>query len=863
VTRLDSALDHPVVLVSAPAGYGKSTLVAHWLSAQSYLASVWLSLDADDNDPARFFAHLITGMSPYIPESSDTLLNLLAQSVPLDVTVASLVNALIVLDDPLVIVLDDYHVINQRILHNAIQQLIDRLPPQLHLMLLTRADPPLTLARLRARNALLEIRVSDLRFDTDEAGRFLTLMTGKQLDGGQLAQIVNKSEGWAAALQLAALTLQRQADVNAFVESLSGAQRHIVDYLVDEVLAHLPERAQQFLLQTSVLKRMCGTLCDALTGRDDSQEMLEYLDRMNLFLVPLDDERRWYRYHHLFAQFLQNRLGADAARRQHQKAANWYAANDAAETAIDHAFSGNNFEYAGSMVEQVFRPLFSQGHFSTLLGYYERFSADHFRRHPDWQLSYSATLLGVVKIDAARTHLLAATANLAEAPAEKRVEWYGWSAAIRAWIASVERQVEDTLHWSAIALEHLPQEDIFTRATVLWTRGFITDEVLDQPLAALETFHHALELARRANHMTLESNLVHRIGALLRTLGRLVEAESMFLQTIDRFPKNAAARLPLAALIDGLALTLFEQSRIEEANALFTPELITLIDGCGVPMIQIPSLLTRAMLASAEEDFDRALDLTNTAMQISGSINDTASRRGIEAYRAAILLAKQQPREAYTWAARYEAEMHPEARFMERQYVFDTLMWTGVLLHQGRYGELFDVLAPMIDKAHAAGRITHEIKLRIMQSLAHHASGDLRAGCAALQAILNQPLPLPYLRVYLNHKHMGIAALLRDYQRETNPSGDEAAFIADILREMDDRPSTSAPIIGIDIELLTEREMEILHLIELGLTNKAIAERLVISVATVKKHISNIFLKLDAQNRTQALSRAREYNLLQ
>lgn len=860
-TRLDAVLEYPVVLVSAPAGYGKTTLIAHWLTAQPELAAVWLSLDTDDNDAARFFAHLITGLSPYMPESDATLLNLLAQSAPLNVIVASLLNALVALDEPLLIVLDDYHVIEQRTIQDALQQLIDRLPPQLHVVLLTRADPPLALARLRARNALLEIRMHDLRFDTEEARRFFMLTTGKQFEGEQIAQIVHKSEGWAAALQLAALTLQRHADVNAFVESLSGAQRYIVDYLIDEVLAHLPEHTRQFLLQTAVLSRMCAPLCDALTGCDDSQTMLEDLERMNMFLVPLDVERQWYRYHHLFAQFLRNRLGADGARQQHEKAARWFASHDLIAEAIPHALDAADFALAGDLMEMVVRPMFAQANLNTLHRWYSALPDATLNADPRLQLSYALILHSIGSNEAALHQLTRVEKNAHLVPEDHQQHFQASVATIHALIASHTLRVDDTLVWAERALQLLPEDDCYTLAGVHYARGIIWSSVADNPTAALRDFDETIRCGLQAGHFLLVSSALNKKGNVLRTMGRINEAIQVYQQALDRL-----YHLPIPAKLvvyEGLAMAYYSQNKLVEAAAIFeTYQLMEHIVQIEMPRVRLSVMIAYMTLLVAQEKWEAAEVVNQQIRTLAAAQSDSMFQRIVRAQQAWFALVTGELDPAEAWAQSYATETSLMTR-RQRDFWHETLIFLQIQLAGEHFSEALEMMQSLLADLQENGRIGHHRELSGLQALALAQTGQREDALHLLANTIESAQPehdiMPFLQA-----GRALQPLLVDLRPKYASNRTIHTFIGDILSAFKTSVSPYAkPMIGIDIEPLTERETEILHLIELGMTNKVIAERLVISVATVKKHISNIFLKLDAQNRTQALSRAREYNLLQ
>ena len=359
--RLDEGLTHKLTLISAPAGFGKTTLLSEWIPHSEWCVT-WVSLDEGDNDPTRFWSYFIAGLQQLNPDLGNTALLLFQspQPPPLESCLTTLMNEIATFPEPFVLVLDDYHAIENSSLHNAITFLLDHLPPQLHLFITTRTDPPLPLSRLRSREQLTELRAGDLRFTPDEAMAFFNQVMGLGLSPGDVAALEAHAEGWIAGLQLAALSMQGRDDLPDFIAAFTGTHRYILDYLTDEVLERRPTGTKNFLLQTSILDRLCGPLCDAVTGGRDGQTTLERLEQANLFIVPLDDERRWYRYHHLFADVLRHRLALTQPQNvpeYHRRASVWFEQQGLVAEAIHHALVGQDFEHAATLIEPITLPL--------------------------------------------------------------------------------------------------------------------------------------------------------------------------------------------------------------------------------------------------------------------------------------------------------------------------------------------------------------------------------------------------------------------------------------------------------------------------------------------------------------------------
>ena len=413
--RLDAGGAAKLMLVSAPAGFGKTTLLADWLAARSSAAPgdrtvAWLSLDRGDNDPVSFWTYVIAALRTVVPEVGANELALLAspQPPPIQQVLTTLLNDLGATGSDIVLVLDDYHLIDAREIHEAMAFLLDHAPPRLHLVIASRADPSMPLARLRARGELVEVRAAELRFTSDEAAAYFNEVMGLQLTTQDVVALEGRTEGWIAALQLAALSMQGRDDVAGFIAGFAGDDRYIVDYLVEEVLQRQPGPVREFLLQTSLLARLSGSLCDAVTGGGGGRAMLEALDRGNLFVVPLDDRREWYRYHHLFADVLQSRLAEespDLVETLHRRASDWYAGNGEPAEAIEHAFAGGHFDRAADLVELAYPALARDRQESILRHWLELLPEEVLAVRPVLSNGLAGALLSTGAVDGVERHL--------------------------------------------------------------------------------------------------------------------------------------------------------------------------------------------------------------------------------------------------------------------------------------------------------------------------------------------------------------------------------------------------------------------------------------------------------------------------
>jgi LuxR family maltose regulon positive regulatory protein len=426
IERLNEGLHGKLTLISAPAGFGKTTLVSAWVAA-CQRPTAWLSLDEGDNDPTRFLAYLVAALHTIAPNVGEGVLAVLQspQSPPTESILTALLNEIATIPDNFVLVLDDYHVIEATPVDTALTFLLEHLPPQMHLLIATREDPQLPLARLRARGQLTELRAADLRFTPDEAAEFLKEVMGLNLSAEEIAALETRTEGWIAGLQMAALSMQGRADATSFIKSFTGIHHFVLDYLVEEVLQRQPDRIRSFLLQTSILDRLSGPLCDAVTGEEDGRGMLEALERGNLFVVPLDDERQWYRYHHLFADVLQARSIEEQSNQDpplHRRASEWYEQNGLRADAIRHALAAEDFERAAGLVELAWPAMRRSRQEATLLGWVKALPDELVRARPVLSVVYAWALLDGGELEAAEARLrnterwLDTTADVSERP---------------------------------------------------------------------------------------------------------------------------------------------------------------------------------------------------------------------------------------------------------------------------------------------------------------------------------------------------------------------------------------------------------------------------------------------------------------
>lgn len=877
VERLQAGLaaGRPLTLIAAPAGYGKTTLAAEWLHALAGRPRVaWLALDEADDDPARFFACLVAALQTVEPELGQAALSLIGAPAAAWSAeewaagpMAALINELAELASPLLCALDDYHLIADPRIHAALQFLLDHQPATFHLLLLTREDPPLALARLRARGRLTELRADDLRFTPAEAVAFFNQALGLALAPEAVEALAGRTEGWIAGLQLAALSLQGlDADAAAdFVADFSGSHRYVMDYLLEEVLARQPAEVRAFLRGTAMLERLCGPLCDAVTADEGpssavirpSSAILEQLDRAHLFLIPLDAERRWYRYHRLFADFLRTELTRDEELAQHRRAAAWFAANGFAHEAIAHALRAGEWATAGTLIAAAADDALRRGEITTLASWLAALPAEVVAGDEELLAQRAlTTLLTGALADAGRW-----AARLAEVSAGQPGVPSGRSLTIRAWLATALGQ-PDVLALAQAACRLVPDADAFYKTLALIALGF-AQNVAGDTAGADASFLAAYELSQAAGQPLAAVGALANLCFNLLEEGRFSEVDALAQEALARYVDRRGRPLPvLGVLYAPLAVLAYVRDDLAMAEA-YAREALALSRG----------LLSRSILggdaevALAQVHFARGE--VEPACALLAEARRAAERVGVAVVAERLALQEASlrlragdpaPAERYLAAADRRALAGSQADVERRE-----LLRARLALAYGETAAAQRVLAGLEAEAAASGRRARLVQIHVLQALAAQQAGDAAAAGEYLRAGLRLAAAEGYRRAFLD-AGQPLAKLLPAV-RSAAP-----AFVDDLLARCGaapvGQPSASPPSpAGLPapsplVEPLSERELEILGLIAQGASNQAIADRLVITVGTAKWHLSNIYGKLGVRSRTQALARARALGLL-
>ena len=880
--RLRAGTERELVLVCGPAGFGKSSLLADW-ARDDPRAVAWLSLDVGDNDPVRFWRHATAALDEVRPGLADRVAPLLAgaSSASFDATVTALVNEFAAAPDEVVLVVDDFHLVDAPEVHRSVEFLLDHLPSSLRLVVASRSDPPLPLARLRARGQLTEVRAHELRFTRGETAELLRTAIGQELPDALVAALGERTEGWAAGLQLAALSLRGRHDATRFVAEFSGSHRYVLDYLTEEVLERQPHELRTFLLQTSILERLSGSLCDAVVGCTDSRQLLESMERANLFLIPLDDERHWWRYHHLFADLLRVNLQQqypDRVPELHRAAASWYEQHELPDEAIRHASAAGDTTWAAQLIaahleEQIRR----RAEVATVVSWLALLPPDVIHDRPMLALGQAKVKLMAGKLDEVEPLLVEAERafdGARDEPYQASIErkdslLANVPAAIaiaRADLARVRGQAEHERLFARAAIAQLTEQDELLAAVARYHVAF-ADWIAGR-LAPGERALNKLFAERAASQRRdLALRAAFDLGGVQQAQGRLGAAQ----RTYEQGLKVAASigSPPSVGLVHvGLAEVCYERDELGAAA-----EHVTVgIEQCrrlAYALALVAGFVTLARIRQAQGDPDGALAALDEAER-AGPQTLVDLRYPLPALRARLALAAGNLAEAARWvrgrglavADEPVYRREPEYRVLAR-----------VLLAENKPAAALELLERWRTAAVAQGRVASVLRLRLLAARAHEAVGDRPAALGALAEGLVLAAPEGYLRVFLD-EGAPVASLLRELtagrRRDQLDAGPVPREFLDRLTDAFNRQGTpvlppasrgavAAP--GM-LQPLSNREHEVLRLLAAGYTNKAVAHELFITVDTVKRHVSHVFEKLGVTNRTQAVARARDLGLL-
>ena len=843
IARLTSEPDARLTLVSAPAGYGKTTLVTEWLGGLQ-TKSVWISLDESDNDPRRFLAYLFAALQQIdagIGKSAEAMLRS-PQPPPDDMILTALVNEIAAVPISFILVLDDYHVLRAPPIYHQVNFLVEHQPRQLHLVVITREDPPLPLARLRARGQMVEIRQADLRFSVDECANFLNQIMGLNLPLGDIAALEHRTEGWIAGLQLAALSMRDRDDISGFVDAFTGSSHYVLDYLIEEVFKQQPADVQEFLLKTSILERLSGPLCNAVTGRTDGQSVLERLEHANLFITPLDQSTTWYRYHHLFADLLRLRLhatGIFSETELHKLASKWLQTEGFLPEAIQHSLAASDWDHAAELIDNQSASLLGRGELITLLGWLKSMPEDEVRARPSLCLDYGWALTLTAQFDAAEPFL-----DCAERLSQKRNEQLGQVLVAQAYLARARREFVKAIELSERGLVLIAKSDIVSRCLAEFTLGFLYYSTGDYDKAE-PALVEACQVARSSGNDFIRQTALGMLGDIQRDRGRLYRPAEFYRQAIEEAhgsPTSARAQMYLAGI-------LYEWNDLKSAEDQLAEALkASLYTG---------NLETEANVYRGIYRLKQAQGDLAGAQKAMDEIHRMARENGFDLLRyfAAACQTEFAIAQGNIPLALQSMQLVNERLSLEPDLLNMpmVLMHAKLLLSQGQKKEAGARAATLYEESEKVGWTTCMIETRLLQALATSSSTE---ALQFLREALTLAQPEGFIRTFVD---MGepMKFLLERLRTE---GGELKDYVLTLLVAFGEavRGSKDQPL----VEPISERELEILCLLADGLSNREIAEKLVISVGTTKSHVHHILEKLGSASRMQAVAKAGEIGLL-
>ncbi len=863
-----------LTLISAPVGYGKTTLVSDWLSRLNTPVA-WLSLDPEDNDPLQFWKYVIAAVQTVQPEIGNTAFNLLqtAQSPPIENLLVDLINQITTLAEKIILVIDDYHLIETTEIHKELNFLLDHLPPQLNLVLITREDPPLRLPQLRARRQMIELRAADLRFTAEETTEFFSeTAIGLDITADEIAVLQRRTEGWVAGLQLAALSLQSIAYKTAFIHDFAGDDRYVVDYLIHEVMEHQPHHIKDFLLKTAFLSRFTASLCDAVTEQNNAMECLIQLQQANLFLISLDNKREWYRYHQLFADLLcyqlKEAVGIEGIKGLHQRAADWYAQNGFADEAIHHYIEIEAFANAAALMEKVIINLIVQGQLGKVLAWLDSLPEDFLCTRSLLCVCHAWALNLSGQGPAVELRLLDAEKALSIAPQVQQRDILGLIDYIRAFLARRQNNIPLSTEYLRKSAERLSQDNLAVRGAVNLGLGF--NYYLAEKLVEAE---QTLQEARQDGH-TAKAIYTTLIAMAVQAntyvaQGKLNQAVQLFEETIaEGLSFNSGRPFPPAGYAyAGLGGVAYEQNDLEKAERLLG-EAVDLGKLIGDWSIIRRGLLPLAWCKQIQGDSTTAYKLWQQALDVVQKAESKRVEANLRVHQARLWLAQATRTgnnsalaSAAEWAENYQKH-NPDPASYPQALAQRTLAWLRVV--QGKAELALAGLEAVAEAAIAGGHTANRIDILTLQGLAYWSLGDPGSALNALKQALILAVPEGYVRTFVDYgppmqtllRQAGkmdlfpeyVAKLLAAYPADDGEDGSTKTL----------NPSSHQPL----VELLTDQELSILRLMAAGLSHHEIASELYLSINTIKWHTTHIYGKLGVHRRAHAITRARELNII-
>jgi LuxR family transcriptional regulator, maltose regulon positive regulatory protein len=883
---MNEGLQRKLTLISASAGFGKTTLVSEWIACCGRPVA-WLSLDEGDNDTTRFLTYLVAALQTIAPSKVAAklgagVLGVLRSPQPpsAESILTALINEITTIPDNFIFVLDDYHIIDSKPVDNAIAFLLEHLPPQMHLVITTREDPQFPLARLRARSQLTELRAADLRFTPIEAAEFLNQAMSLQLSLEDIAALETRTEGWITGLQLAALALhgslsmQGHPDTSRFIQSFTGSHRFVLDYLVEEVLQRQPEHIRKFLLRTAILERLSGSLCDAVAGQKNGRGILETLERGNLFIVPLDDQHQWYRYHHLFNEVLLSHALEEQPSQiplLHKRASAWYEQNNLPAEAIRHGLAARDFERAAGLIEKMYPAMDASFQYAAWLGWVRKLPDEVVRARPVLSVDYARALSDSGEFESsmswlqnAEQRLGGSTEGMVVADESQFRILPAMIALARSYHTQVQGDIEGTVKYAQRALELSPKEDhdihVHAMATVTLGMAYWSRGDLNGAERALSVW---INYCQKVGNIIFALATGGYLAEIIAAQGRLREAESTYKQSIQLASTHDQVRHVTANLYLGLGLLYHEQGE-QQSAAQYLNKSGELGEQA---LIDWPYRwrLAQARVKEAEGDLKTALDLLDEAkrLYVRSTVPDF---RPIDALKARVYLRQGRLSEALAWARERGLSVDDDLSYLDE---FEHITLARVLIAQyqsdpaaGSAHEAIALLERLLQAAEEVRRMGSVIEILVVQALAFQTQGNASQALASLERAFALAEPEGYVRIFVDEGEP-MRSLIEKKSRDQDKRfpGYVDKLLAAFARPMAVPQPRTSDLQSIIIEPLSERELEVLRLLVTELSGPEIARELIVSLNTLRTHTKNIFNKLGVNNRRAAVRRAEELDL--
>ncbi len=877
IEQLNIGLHRRLTLISAPAGFGKTTLVSEWVAGCGRPIA-WLSLDEGDSDSTRFLIYLIAALQTIAPNVGEEVLAVLQSSQPpsIESVITILLNEITTIPDNFILVLDDYHMLESKPIDTALTFLVDHQPPQMHLAITTREDPNLPLARLRVRGQLTELRIADLRFTPSETAEFLNQVMGLSLTTEDIAALETRTEGWIAGLQLAALSMQGNQDVHGFIQAFTGDHQYIVDYLIEEVLQRQPESIRDFLLQTSILDRLNGPLCDAVTGQPGGKARLETLQRGNFFLIPLDDKRHWYRYHHLFADVLHMHLMTeqpDQVPDLHRRASEWYEQNDSPADAICHAYAAKDFSRIAGLAETTWQTMYESFQSVAWLGWVKHLPDELIRSRPVLCTQIAWGLMNAHEVDASESRLRDVELCL-EGPSDGMVivdkeQFRSLRARIafaRAYNAQTQRDFLAVIKYVELVFELISEEDQFLHAqtTAILGATYLINGDLD---AACQSMNNWIDSSLKVgNYFAAFAYAMAEKADILTTQGHLREALKTYQQSLQLAAEHDSRVLRVMVHpYLGMSMLYHEMGNDEATDQHFQKSLELASLHKSVDW-SYRRCIAQARLKESMGELDAALEQLEEAKSfyIKTLMPHT---RPVDAIKAKIYLKQGRLSKAEEWVSKHGLSMDDELIYL-REFEHIVLARVQLAKYQKDRDEhvilkALDLLERLLKAAEDRKRLRSILEVLVAQVLAYQVKGYLSKAHASLEHALALAQPEGFFRIFIDEGEP-LRALLMDFRRsiekQSRGNNHELSNYVDKLLSGFGRPiHIQQPSL---IEPLSQRELDILRLFKTELSGPEIAQKLVIAVSTVRSHTKSIYSKLGVNNRRAAVKRATELNLI-